>query len=208
MASNFQGREATARGATTARHSRSVFLSWFLSCAAGLTWVVGIATVGSFGCSNDLSPFSTSLDTDTGARSPFAPREMRITPLTHVDRAGGEVANGPAGDNARTLIIFHLEFVDRWYDTCKAFGKVELELYRPGGGLNPGVDVRTARWEIDLTNLDRNAEWFDPVTRTYRVQLDTPAEVERTKGWSLRVRAVYTPAAGGGVLQDEFVLRG
>jgi len=88
---------------------------------------------------------------------------------------------------------------------------VELEIYRPGGGLNPGVDVRAGRWDIDLTNLERNAEWFDPVTRTYRLQLDVPVELEQVKGANVRLRAVFTPlngGAGGAVLQDEFVLRG
>lgn len=173
--------------------------------AAALASLAGAVPIGCVGDS-DQTPWE--LGTAAGARSPFAPREMRITPLTHVENRAGEATSArPSAVEPRTLIVLHLEFVDRWYDTCKAIGKVELELYRPGGGLNPGVDVRTARWEIDLTNLDRNAEWFDPVTRTYRVQLDVPADIDRTKSWSLRVRAAYTPASGGGVLQDEFVLR-
>lgn len=37
------------------------------------------------------------------------------------------------------------------------------------------MDEQVARWSVDLTNLEANARWFDPVTRTYRVQLDLPA---------------------------------
>lgn len=156
------------------------------------------------GCAGELAGSSAD-SVDVGARSPFAPKEMRIFPLTHLERVPGE--------GERTRIVCHLEFVDRWFDTCKAVGKVEVEIYRPGGGLNPGVDVRAGRWEIDLTNLERNAEWFDPVTRTYRLQLDLPAELERARGdagkaAALRLRAIYTPMSGGGVIQDEFVLKG
>jgi len=159
------------------------------------------------GCASDTGSSLAGSSSEAGAGSPFAPKEMRIYPLTHVERVSGE----KSADGARSRIVCHLEFVDRWFDTCKAVGRVELEIYRPGGGLNPGVDVRAGRWDIDLTNLERNAEWFDPVTRTYRLQLDVPVELEQVKGANVRLRAVFTPlngGAGGAVLQDEFALRG
>lgn len=138
----------------------------------------------------------------------FDPAAMRIYPLTHVERgapsAGGGSAAGP------TRVICHVEFTDRWFDTVKALGKLEIALYRPGGGLNPGVDVHQAKWDLDLTDLAKNAEWFDPVTRTYRVQLDLPAWAQSEPGTQLRLRAIFTPAGASGIegaLHDDFTLR-
>lgn len=129
---------------------------------------------------------------------PFEPAAMRIYPLTHLERAS----------SGSPHIVCHIEFTDRWFDTVKALGTIELQLFKSAGGLSPGMDVQTARWEFDLKDLSRNAEWFDPITRTYRVQLDLPnwAEV----GGQARLRAMFTPAAAQGVdavLRDDFTLR-
>lgn len=96
----------------------------------------------------------------------FAPTSARVHPLTRVvtDQRG------------RAAIDLHVELTDRWGDTVKSTGKLRLELFR----VAPGVDASRQRertWEIDLSNLSRNAELFDPATRTYRVRL------EEAPGW-------------------------
>lgn len=139
--------------------------------------------------------------TDAGAMGAFDPAAMRIYPLTHVEKGA---ASGP------TQIICHVEFTDRWFDTVKALGTLQILLYRPGGGLNPGVDVQQATWDMNLMDLSKNAEWFDPVTRTYRVQLELPAWAEAESGSQIRLRAIFTPAGARGLegaLHDEFALR-
>lgn len=132
------------------------------------------------------------------ASDPFAPVTLRIYPLTHVERTGA----GPA------RLVCHVEFTDRWYDTVKALGHLDVQLYRAGD--SAGAESQRARWDIDLTDLERNAEWFDPVTRTYRVQLDLPPWADDGPGSNFRLRAVFTPPGGSeqSSLRDELVIRG
>jgi hypothetical protein len=69
-------------------------------------------------------------------------------------------------------------------------------------------------WEVDMRDPASNALYYDPATRTYRVQLrDLPdwavAQSER-EGGSVRVLAVLnTPAPDGSerYLRDEYVIR-
>lgn len=139
-----------------------------------------------------------------GSQGAFDPKTMRIYPLTHVEHPGPtEGAAGP------TRIVCHIEFTDQWFDTVKALGRLQITLYRPGGGLNPARDVQEANWDLDLTDLTKNAEWFDPVTRTYRVQLNLPAWVQAKPGTQIRLRVIFTPAganAAEGTLHDEYSL--
>lgn len=81
-------------------------------------------------------------------------------PLTHF-----EVSEG-----GEALILLFLELRDQWGDTVKGAGTLELQLLRPEGGA-ASRETRELVWEIDLTDLDRNAGLYDPSTRTYRVAL-------------------------------------
>lgn len=131
---------------------------------------------------------------------PFAPARLRLHPLSHLER-------DEAGLPKR--LVCHAEFQDRWFDSVKACGVMEVQLYR--GSATPGMDEQVARWSVDLTNLEANARWFDPVTRTYRVQLDLPAWTERATTGSMRLRAEYVPQTKEGTaemrLRDELVVR-
>lgn len=135
---------------------------------------------------------------------PFAPARLRLHPLTHLER-------DEAGLPKR--LICHAEFQDRWFDSVKACGVVEVQLYR-GSGVAAGMDEQVARWSVDLTDLEANARWFDPVTRTYRMQLDLPAWTTPQTTGSMRLRAEYVPQAPEGAeagvdkrLRDELVVR-
>ncbi|MBL8760364.1 MAG: hypothetical protein JNL50_03595 [Phycisphaerae bacterium] len=134
---------------------------------------------------------------------PFAPARLRLHPLSHLER---DAAGLP------TRLVCHAEFQDRWFDSVKACGVVEVQLYR--GSATPGMDEQVARWTVDLTDLEANARWFDPVTRTYRVQLDLPSWTERATAGSMRLRAEYVPRMKEGEtpgaearLRDELVVR-
>lgn len=130
---------------------------------------------------------------------------MRIHPLTHVERpgSGGESGGGPR-------IICFIEMRDRWYDPTKAVGSLELQLFRPSA--QRGREQQDARWQIDLSDLDRNAELYDPVTRAYRLQLDVPAWIgEPGANNQVKLRAVFVPAGPEGqrrTLRDDFVVQG
>lgn len=132
---------------------------------------------------------------------PFAPARLRLHPLSHLER--DEVG-------LPKRLVCHAEFQDRWFDSVKACGVIEVQLYR--GSNTPGMDEQIARWTVDLTDLEANARWFDPVTRTYRVQLDLPAWTERATTGSMRLRAEYVPQTTESQtteirLRDELVVR-
>lgn len=134
---------------------------------------------------------------------PFAPTRLVLHPLTHYE--------GPDGGRG-AIIVCHLEFQDRWGDTVKGAGKLTVELYRPLGG--PGQPARQElSWEVDLADLEINAAMYDPVTRTYRVQLGgLPGWVgdelagEDASGLGVLLRARFSEI-GGALLQGERTVR-
>ncbi len=131
---------------------------------------------------------------------PFTPASIEVHPLTRMTR---DAAQHP-------LLICHVECRDSWGDTCKTFGALQILLYRGTPGEATGV--QDLRWDVDLTDLDRNAALFDPATRTYRLPLqDVPdwAGGGSTAGSRLRLRAVLTTVDARGkptTLEDEFVV--
>ena len=93
---------------------------------------------------------------------PFAPKAMRIHPLTHAEL---DAQGSPR-------VVLHMELKDAWGDTVKGVGQVQARLWRDGqhAGGGGGADNAT-RWDIDLRALDDNAAFYDPATRTYRIVL-------------------------------------
>ena len=184
----------TARGASiiSTPYPRAMLrLAVFIVCVA-----IAGCTGGGTGPA-PLPPF----DPGSGM-GPFAPAQMRIYPLSCFEL--GPLKQGTPDSAAR--IICHLEFTDRWYDTTKAVGVVQVRLYRVGSG----SDRYDARWDVDLSDLNLNAEWFDPVTRTYRVQLNLPAWVRADLGPTCRLLVTFVPAnkeSSSRDLTDETILR-
>lgn len=130
----------------------------------------------------------------------FAPASMRVYPLTHIERSGE--------DGAR--LVLHLELRDAWGDTVKGIGSLQVQLLRGGDLGGGGRDERM--WEVDMRDPEANALYYDPATRTYRVQLrDLPQWAQAQSGQGgVRVLAVLrTPAPDGSerYLRDEYVIR-
>ena len=133
---------------------------------------------------------------------------MQIHPLTRVDHDAKEAV----------WIICYIELKDAWGDTCKGDGKLQVQLYKPAGGRAGGIGVQDLAWDIDLSDLDRNASLYDPATRTYRLQLqDPPAWVaesldpQNQATPSVRLRAVLATSGPKGeecVLQHEYTIGG
>lgn len=129
---------------------------------------------------------------------PFAPRVMRVHPLTHT-----EVDNQ---DQAR--IVLHVELKDSWGDTIKGVGALQVQL-------RGSESQERMRWDIDLRDLDSNVGYFDSATRTYRVVLGglpdwLDSAVRTGDGSRGRIRVLFRTAMADGeavVLQDEYVLR-
>jgi len=192
-------------------------------------------------CNTPGSPGFRPGSVNTGGW-PFVPTSMRIYPLTHIERGSPPPAppaqpTGPSpADNvqpqdttprpAEIRIIAHLEFRDAWGDSTKAVGPLVILLYGPNSnastarnakdGDNPDAfapEVQQRRYDIDLTDLKRNAELYDPATRTYRIPLSGLPEwiVNSTPNTNLRItlRAeVKSPRADGSsvLLVDEYVV--
>jgi hypothetical protein len=124
---------------------------------------------------------------------PFWPQRMRIHPLTQfvIDRK-----------TDHQLLEVRVEFFDPWGHTCKAFGKIAIEIYDADDNDAEATVQWTGDDELDLTDLQINTERYDDVTRTYLFSLeveDQPLPVEA------EIR-VYFQAGDGSRLQAAFVL--
>jgi len=71
-------------------------------------------------------------------------------------------------DQGEPWLLLFIELQDRWSDPVKAVGWLTVFLEPTGG--NTGR-AHEARWDVDLSDASVNSALFDPVTRTYRVQL-------------------------------------
>ena len=188
------------------------------ACAAACIAVIPACTIDS----NAPPPVIISLvdpasgapgaPTDTtDAAWPFAPRSLRIHPLTHVD------VTDPTGAGAAVLIL-HVELRDRFGDSVKGVGVLSVELSRDVAGAVGATPETRAQWSItDIGDPGVGSRRFDPATRTYRVPLKAPQwvsrwmtdEGERRGGpQSLTLRASFAPAVGEDrrVLTDEFLV--
>ncbi|MFM9995146.1 MAG: hypothetical protein ACKVU4_05030 [Phycisphaerales bacterium] len=136
----------------------------------------------------------------TATPYPFAPARIEVHPLTRLTRDAQQ----------RPMILCHVEFRDAWGDTCKSVGQLLVLLYR--GAPGEPVGVQELRWDVDLTDLQRNMSFFDAATRTYRFQLhDVPewALTESSPISRVRIRAALTTIDAKGrpfTLEDEFVV--
>jgi hypothetical protein len=140
---------------------------------------------------------------------PFAPVALRVHPLTHVDTA--KAAGGAS------VIVLHLELRDNWGDTAKGMGRLSVLLYKPGSGMQPGLESQELRWDVPgFEDPNENMALYDVATRTYRVQLEAPewvgAAIHDPKGnesgW-FTIRAVLSAGtdAEARYLSDEYVLQ-
>ncbi len=161
-----------------------------MTCLAGL---LVFSTLGGCGA---LGPSGTIVG---GASEAFAPASLRVHPLSHVEVGPQTAVSGP-------IIVLHVELKDRYGDTVKGLGRLQVLLYKQGEGQS---EVQDLRWDVaQMSEPDANARLFDPATRTYRLQLDAPAWVGQATGW-IKVRAVLaieTPE-GERLLSDEFVMQ-
>lgn len=164
-----------------------------------MNWCARVCALACAGAvvSGCVGPADRPVPANWNPSDPFGAVSMRVYPLTHVER--------PASGQPR--LVCHVEFTDRWYDTVKAAGTLEIQLFRSGDAA--GTEQQRATWEVDLTDLERNAEWFDPVTRTYRIQLDMPGWADDGPGARFRLHAVFTtPGATMSTMRDDYVAGG
>lgn len=111
---------------------------------------------------------------------PFLPVEIRLHPLTHVVKSVG----------GQRTIEARLEFFDEQGHGTKGIGQVRFELVAPGYENTSASQTAEGVWDVDLTDLNRNARHYDSVTRTYlfRLSLDPSKQYQRTMMLKARVR--------------------
>jgi len=145
------------------------------------------------------------------APNPFAPKSVRVHPLTQIDPSPKRADGTP---DPLPRIIVHLEVKDRFGDTVKALGTFHADLFRSGVSSTSAMEQKVADWtEASFMNAERNTGRFDPATRTYRIQLTAPASVGvwkagREQG-GLRLRVTFTTGDEQGrevVLEDSYNL--
>lgn len=144
--------------------------------------------------SHDTAPTDDSSPSQTAPvaqqKSPFSPKSVRIYPLTRIE-----------SDAKGRRVVCYVEFKDAWGDTTKSTGNLLIALYRPVGGVEPGMERQERSWEIDLNDLEKNSLLFDPATRTYRLSLrDLPDWLVPGAPAMLRV----SMRGDAGVLTDDF----
>jgi hypothetical protein len=149
-------------------------------------------------------PFKDRPGTGGPVENPFVPASMTIHALTRID-------TDPAG---KLWIYCHIEFKDAWGDNVKAAGQLQVQLYRPAGPRAAGPGRQEVVWTVDLLDLKKNASFYDPATRTYRLPLENPPEWLRGPAPEAdlpkaRLKAIFTTSGPRGeirTLEDEFAL--
>lgn len=137
----------------------------------------------------------------------FAPESVRVFPLTHLG----------TDDDGEAAIVCHIELRDSWGDSVKALGPLQVQLYRPEGGIDAASAVQILKWDVPLQDERENAASYDPATQTYRLVLVGLPEwiaerVEPDPGRPrvrLEIRAVFQTLGPNGeekVLRDGMVL--
>lgn len=151
----------------------------------------------------------------TGRAWPFAATQLRIYPLTRLDRDA----------QGRPVIVVYLESVDRWGDFSKALGQLELRVYAGDRSIVAEPETLELTWPgINLSDLEENAAWFDPASKMYRFTLGGLSRSPRTGAIAesllersadapapvrLRVMAALTTVGPDGrelLLQDSYVI--
>lgn len=149
----------------------------------------------------------------SGQTWPFAPTTLRIYPLTRVDRDA----------NGRPIVVIYLETIDRWGDFAKGLGDLEIRLYVGDRALGAGPDTLELSWpDVNLSNLEENASWYDPASKMYRLTLGglsrSPRALDAAESLlnragpttsRLRVVAALQTVGPDGretLLQDQFVI--
>lgn len=123
---------------------------------------------------------------------PFAPVALVVHPLTRV-------VKGPQDAAARLEV--YIELRDRFGDEVKGLGDLAVELLEDGGPIaGVGQQRQLALWRFDLNDLEANDRAYDPITRTYRIDLanapEGAASAPNGAGGRVLIRATLTVPAG------------
>lgn len=179
--------------------------------------VAGVALLAGCG-SGPGRDWKSELWQDVEPSYPFLPVRVLVHPLT---RAGLDASGG------RTLRV-HFVFLDAWNDSVKTVGRVQVQLFASGRW--QGEAIEPVAWdEINLSDLEANQRHYDPITRTYVLEVgeeamppwlpgaladlervaEQPDEPVRSRAGRLTLRVVFMLETAGGserITSNDFVL--
>ncbi len=131
-------------------------------------------------CIGGCSSSQKQIGPKNAANWAYAPHTVAIHNLSRI-RSGEDLA--------KAKLVLHIAFLDGDGFACRGIGELQVELVPASG-----KKLKTERF--DLRDEMINLELFDAVTRTYRIEVDTPASAE-----SVNVRASFY--ADGEVLHSK-----
>ncbi|GIW74219.1 MAG: hypothetical protein KatS3mg103_0741 [Phycisphaerales bacterium] len=124
-----------------------------LACLAGLV-----------GCQQADRPWTEGVWSQRVPDYPFVPHRVLVHPLTRAAR----------GEDGRWALRVHFLFLDAWDDQVKGLGRAQVQLHALGRW--EGRPIDPIAWEaIDLNDLTANRRHYDPITRTYVLEVPEPA---------------------------------
>lgn len=96
---------------------------------------------------------------------PLRPVAMRFHPFTRMKQVDGD-----------WMIEARLELTDVAGDVCKGVGEFRFELYAdPATESRSGNERRLYQWFVSIERIPDNTRLWDPVSRTYRLDLKLDA---------------------------------
>jgi hypothetical protein len=112
-------------------------------------------------------------------------------------------------EGALTVLEARIELLDEMGDTIKGSGRFHFELAEaatptagslgssgsPGGGGASVAGQRLYAWDVPLTTLEEQRQYWDPITRTYQFRLKMNAAPPPN---ATVLRALLTPPAPEG----------
>lgn len=120
------------------------------------------------------------------------PVHMRVYPSTKFIK-----------DGDGSVLEARIELVDVMGDSVKGVGRFRLELLSRGQSGEIGIGKRLYSWDVSLTTLDDQIQYYDPITRAYYFRLVLNEDRSANRETSLHVMFV---TADGKRLTTEAVL--
>ena len=96
--------------------------------------------------------------------------------------------------NNKPILEARIELLDEMGDSVKGGGWVSFELLEDIGPVGSGAGTQLYTWDVDLTTLHSQKQYYDPVSRGYLLQLLLDEYKIAQKGAVLKV--VFTTAEG------------
>ncbi|MEM1445187.1 MAG: hypothetical protein AAGF84_03970 [Planctomycetota bacterium] len=103
-------------------------------------------------------------------------------------------------EDGAPLLECRIELLDAMGDPVKASGHVKCELFASSGQNDGVLGERLYGWDIRMTRLEDQRDFYDPTVRGYLFRLKLASINPANRPTILRI--TFTPA-GGAIMSDE-----